>query len=86
MRNNSIKYVIYKDQIINYEGILDIKKALSISDDELVIEIEISSYNNTIIPLHMINKPRLKSGKFNLVYIFYNLKYEEIKRTYLSLF
>ena len=60
MRNNSIKYVIYKDQIINYEGILDIKKALPISDDEFIIEFEISSYKNAIIPFHMINKPRLK--------------------------
>ena len=46
LRNNSIKYVIYKDQIINCERILDIKKALPISNNEFVIEISIFQNNN----------------------------------------
>lgn len=71
LRKNINKYSTYKDNIINCERIIMVRKALSISEKEFVIEIEIQRINNKIVPF---NK------KQNVLYIFYNLNYEEICR------
>lgn len=82
LRNNSIKYVIYKDKIINCPNILMIKKALPISDSEFVIEITIIKKKD-VLPYHSITSKI--SRKNNLLYIFFNLNYEEICRRNLNL-
>jgi hypothetical protein len=84
LRNNSIKYVIYKDQIINNcERIINIKKALAISDNEFVIEVSIKIHQ-VIFPHGMVFEHN--QNKNDYLYIFFNLDYEEIKRKALTLF
>lgn len=81
LRNNSIKYVAYKDQIINCDKILMIKKALPISNDEFVVEVAITKHK-TYRPNQIANKI---SKKNNFIYFFFNLNYEEICRKNLNL-
>ena len=84
LRNNSIKYVIYKEQIINNcERIINIKKAVAISDNEFVIEASIKIHQ-VIFPHGMIFE--YNQNKNDYLYIFFNLEYEEIKRKTLTLF
>ena len=82
LRKNPIKYVIYKDGIINSTNILMIKKAISISENEFVVEMTISQ-KRTGPPYHHIATKI--SRKNNLLYIFFNLNYEEICRRNLNL-
>ena len=82
LRNNSIKYVRHIDQMINCERIIRVNKALPLGDNEFVIEITINQ--NKVHKLH--NKiTKQNRRKFNYVYIFFNLNYEEINRKNLSL-
>ena len=83
LRKNTIKYVIYKDGIINCSNILMIKKALPISENEFVVEMTIFKKKATPLHHHYI-VPKV-SRKNNLLYIFFNLNYEEICRKDLNL-
>ena len=81
MRKNSIKYNAFTDNIItNCRNIIMVKKALSISETEFVIEIEIPKY--LVKPNKMIIN-KIKTN--NLLFIFFNLNYEEICRKNLFL-
>ena len=82
LRKNSIKYVIYKDQIIKCNKILMVKKALSISDNEFLVEITISKPKH----YHPYGVVKSISKKSDLVYIFFNLQYEEICRKQLEIY
>ena len=68
---NKIKYVVHKNELFLYDDIIMIRRSLSISENEFLIEIS-------------IRKKRM-AKKNNFVYIFFNLNYEEICRKYLDL-
>ena len=79
LRKNSIKYVAYLDQLIHCDKILMIRKAVSFLENEFLVEIRLIE-NRQLVP---INKQ--KYIKHNLLYIFFNLNYEETSRVNLSL-
>ena len=79
LRKNSIKYVAYLDQLIHCDKILMIRKAVPFSDNEFLVEVRLME-NRQLVP---INKQ--KYVRHNLLYIFFNLNYEETTRVNLNL-
>lgn len=79
LRKNPIKYVAYIDQLIKCDKILMVRKAVPISENEFLVEIRLVENRQLIT----INKQ--KYAKHNLLYIFFNLNYEETSRVNLSL-
>ena len=79
LRKNSIKYVAYLDQLIQCDKILMVRKAVPFSENEFLVEVRLME-NRQLVP---INKQ--KYIKYNLLYIFFNLNYEETARVNLNL-
>lgn len=79
LRKNSIKYVAYLDQLIHCDKILMIRKAVTFSENEFLVEVRLME-NRQLVP---INKQ--KYLRHNLLYIFFNLNYEETTRVNLNL-
>ena len=79
LRKNAIKYVAYLDQLIQCDKILMVRKAVPFSENEFLVEVRLME-NRQLVP---INKQ--KYIKYNLLYIFFNLNYEETARVNLNL-
>ena len=79
LRKNSIKYVAYLDQIIHCDKILMVRKAVPFSENEFLVEVRLAE-NRQLVPI-----TKQKYMKHNLLYIFFNLNYEETARVNLSL-